>query len=87
MNKNATWDLHWFDYGCGGASFLALFLWTITRDPTIAIMLAIIGDGLAALPTIKKSWSNPETETSLNYLAASLAAGTSFFRDFELAVQ
>ena len=78
VNKDATWELHWFDYACGGASFLALFLWTITRDPTIAIVLAILADGLAALPTMKKSWSHPETETSLTYLAASLAASTSF---------
>ena len=64
VNKHAHWKLGMFDYACGLSSVLALVLWALTKDPVIAIIFAIIADGLAALPTLVKSWAHPETETS-----------------------
>jgi len=34
----------------------------------ISILFAILSDGLAAIPTIAKSWKFPETETAAVYL-------------------
>lgn len=79
FNKKAVWELHWYDYVCGAFSLLALVLWKETQQPTIAIVFAIIGDGFAGLPTFKKSWTHPETETPLAYIATAFAAATSFF--------
>ncbi len=66
--KQAYWKLGLFDWICGSFAILALALWYITGNPSIAIALAIIADLLAALPTIKKSWTHPRTETGIAYI-------------------
>ena len=78
INKNAYWKLGIFDYACGGVSILALVLWYITNEPVIAVIFAATADGLAALPTLAKAWSYPETETSAVYATALFGALTSF---------
>lgn len=78
VNPNAYWKLRPFDYICGGLSILALVLWGITKDPSVAITFAIVSDACAALPTIIKSWKNPETESGIGYLAGLASALTSF---------
>ena len=78
VNKQGFWKLGVLDYVCGAFSALALILWAVTREPTIAIILAIASDGLAALPTLIKAWSYPETETGISYVLAFVSASTSF---------
>ena len=78
VNRNGYWKLGTLDYLCGVFSALALILWALTAQPIIAIILAIISDGLAALPTLAKSWSYPETETGIAYVLAIVSASTSF---------
>jgi len=63
VSKKAYWKLELFDWACGTLSVLALVLWYLTKNPNIAILFAILSDGLAALPTLKKGWFHPETET------------------------
>jgi hypothetical protein len=70
IKRNASWQLTKFDYLCGVLSMVALVLWLITKKPEIAIIFAILSDGLAALPTLKKSWQFPETESGIVYAAA-----------------
>lgn len=70
FNKQSYWKLTTFDLLCGACSVIALILWGIIDTPRLAILFAAAGDGLAALPTIRKAWSNPETETGLTYLAS-----------------
>ena len=77
-NRDAYWKLGPLDYICGVFSALALILWVVTQQPTIAIVLAIASDGLAAVPTLIKAWSFPETETGISYVLAFLSASTSF---------
>ncbi len=74
VNKNAYWKIRAFDIYCGLLSFIGLLLWYITSVGNIAIMFGIIADGLALLPTIKKAWTNPETESAYPWLASSIAA-------------
>jgi len=78
INKKAYWKLTTFDYVCGTLSALALVLWAITKEPNAAIVLAILSDGIATIPTLTKSWTNPETETGLAYLTGLFNALTSF---------
>lgn len=78
FNKKSYWELKTFDYYCGGASVIALVLWAITKDANIAIVFAIISDGLAAAPTLIKSWTHPESETPVAYLISLLAVLTTF---------
>lgn len=69
FNKKSYWKLTAFDLGCGICSLLAIMAWAIIDSPQIAILLAAIGDGFAAIPTIRKAWTNPETETGLTFIA------------------
>ncbi|MEK6646332.1 MAG: hypothetical protein AABY84_06645 [Candidatus Firestonebacteria bacterium] len=78
INKNAYWKLEKFDYLCGFCSVLALVLWGITKEPVVAIVFAIASDGLAAVPTLIKSWKYPETETVDVYTTGLFGALTSF---------
>lgn len=78
-SPKAYWKLEKFDYICGVFAIFALILWGITRDPFIAVVFAIISDIFAAIPTIKKCFTHPETESIAAYTTAIFNAGTSFF--------
>ena len=74
FNSKAYWKLGYFDYFSGLLAVLAIVLWVLTKDPATAVLFSILADGFAALPTLKKSWQHPETETGLAYGLASLNA-------------
>lgn len=78
INKNAYWKLEKLDYICGAIAILALVLWQITDEPIVAIIFALLGDTLATLPTVMKSWRFPETESGAAYITAVFGVGTSF---------
>lgn len=78
VNKNSYWELTNFDYICGGCSILALVLWAITKNPTIAVIFAILADAAAGYPTLLKAWRYPETETAIAYVLAAISVLTSF---------
>lgn len=78
VNKNSYWKLEKFDYWCGALSFLALVLWWVTKIPEVAILFAILSDGLAAVPTLIKSWKYPETENAGPFTAGLFNSLTSF---------
>lgn len=63
-----SWKLGPFDYVCGACALAALALWAVTGDPVTAIVLSILGDAAAALPTLRKAWIAPATEDRLAYL-------------------
>ena len=79
FTKKAYWKLEKFDYVCGLFSFLALVLWYLTKNPAVAIVFAILSDGLAAIPTITKSWKHPETEHASPFFATIISVSLSFF--------
>jgi hypothetical protein len=62
------WQLGPFDYVCGACALAALALWAVSGDPAIAIVLSILGDAAAALPTLRKAWLAPATENRSTYL-------------------
>lgn len=77
-NKNAYWQLRKLDYLCGLFSLLALILWAITKEPVVAIALALASDGFAVVPTFIKSWTDPDTESSIAYSTGVFSALTGF---------
>lgn len=70
VNKESYWQITSFDIGCGFFSLLALVLWIFVNSPVAALLLAVIGDGFATLPTVLKAWRNPETESGLTFVAS-----------------
>jgi hypothetical protein len=76
--RSAMWKPTMSSYWCGLLSVIALILWRITREPNVAVGFAILSDTLAALPTLKKAWQFPETESGTIYIAGLLNILTSF---------
>lgn len=74
VNKKAQWKIGAFDLICGFLSLIGLLLWYVTRIGNIAIIFAIFADGLAALPTIVKTYRYPESENGWLYLTGFMSA-------------
>ncbi len=75
FNKNSQWKLTQLDFLCGALSIIGVILWIITKDANIAIILCIIADFLAGIPTLIKSYKAPETEHYFAYLSGAISAG------------
>ena len=69
VNKKAEWKITRFDLLCGFLSILGLTLWLITKVGNVAILFSIVADGLAAVPTLLKSYKYPETELAWPWIA------------------
>ncbi len=74
LNKKANWKLTTFDIVCGALSLIGLALWGITRVGNVAILFAILADGIAAVPTLLKAYHYPETENYQAFLFAGIAS-------------
>ncbi len=72
-NKTGYWKTTTFDYFCGFFSLVAIVLWLIIGLPVYAVLFAAISDFFAAIPTIRKSWTNPESETGIAYVMSLLS--------------
>lgn len=75
VNRKSEWKITKLDIICGGLSLLGVALWAITREGNVAILFAILADGLAAIPTVIKSYRAPETENYWVFLVAMVSAG------------
>jgi hypothetical protein len=74
VNRKAYWKLTSFDLICGSISLLALALWLLTGKGLIAIILSVAADFFAAVPTIKKSYVDPESESGFPFVLGASAA-------------
>jgi len=75
LNKKSYWKITKFDIVCGVFSLFGLILWIVTKVGNLAIVFAILADTLASFPTIKKSFTNPESETIWPYFFGAIFAG------------
>jgi hypothetical protein len=58
-----------FDAGCGLLSLVALGAWAATGRGNLAILLSILADFLAAIPTIRKAYRYPHSEHAIAFLS------------------
>lgn len=72
FNKKSEWKVTKFDLVCGALSILGVILWMITKIGNVAILMSIIADGLAALPTLVKAYKFPESEIAWPWLMTSI---------------
>lgn len=68
VNPQSYWKLTLFDIFCGTSSLLAVIFLIAAHSPQTAILLAVLGDTFALLPTLRKAWKYPETETGFTYI-------------------
>lgn len=45
------------------AAFLALIMWLVAKQPVVSVLMLCLVDSLGFLPTIRKSWGKPYSET------------------------
>ncbi|MBI3103695.1 hypothetical protein HYZ05_02020 [Candidatus Daviesbacteria bacterium] len=74
LNKKSYWRLGHLDIICGILSVIGILLWYITKTGNTAILFSILADGLAAIPTVVKSYHAPETEDYKVYLLGASSA-------------
>jgi len=48
-------------------ALLGIIPWVLTKDPTISVIIAVSIDVIAFIPTIRKTWAEPKTETPILY--------------------
>lgn len=53
-------------------SLLAIVFWLVIDQPVISLFLVIAGDILAFIPTVRKSWHDPYSETLSMYAITTL---------------
>jgi len=74
VNKKSFWKLGYLDIICAILSLSGLILWYLTKIGNVAIIFSILADGLAAVPTMAKSWCAPETEDYKVFLLTAISA-------------
>ena len=70
--KNGKKDITVSDTMVAVLSLLAIGFWVFADQPVISLILVILGDGLAFIPTVRKSWHKPYSETLSLYATNSL---------------
>lgn len=66
-NPKSAWKIGPFDVFCGLISLAGLAFWAFVNEPTIALVSFVCADQIAALPTLRKSWLAPSTESPLAF--------------------
>lgn len=74
-NSHLAWKIGTFDIFCGAVSLVGIIFWGFIHQPTIALISFTVADQIAALPTLRKSWLAPSTETAQAFLMGVLNTG------------
>lgn len=60
-------------------ALLGIIPWILTEDPTVSVIIAVSIDLVAFMPTLRKAWRYPKTETPLLYGSNVLRHGLALF--------
>jgi hypothetical protein len=71
-NPHGVWKIGAFDIFCGSISLAGLAFWAFINEPTIALVSFVCADQVAALPTLRKSWLAPSTESPWTFVMGCL---------------
>lgn len=77
--KWGTKDIKLLDIFFLFLSGVALFLWLVVDQPIWSAILATSIEILGLVPTVRKSWNNPYSETLLTYQISIVRFGVSIF--------
>ena len=59
---------------CAMLGLLAIVCWQLSGQPLLAILLCILADSFAAIPTLVKTYRNPQSEHVLSWSLITLSA-------------
>lgn len=77
--RNGNRDIHRLDVVFLVLAFLSLPLWLVVKQPVLSIVLLSSIDMLGFIPTIRKSWSDPYSETLALYVITTFRHALSIF--------
>ncbi len=66
-HHHGVWRMGPFDVLCGALSLAGIAFWAFVHEPTVALISFVVADQLAGLPTIRKSWLVPSSETAWTF--------------------
>ncbi len=72
LNKKAFWKIGVVDITCGIFCLLGILLWINTKQANLAIILSVMADFIAAIPTLIKSYKFPQTESPTIFILATI---------------
>ena len=79
IRKIGVWETSHFDWFFFFMGILGLVLWQTVHLPVLALICAMVADFAFGLPTIIKTYNDPETETPFVWVAATLSGFFSLF--------
>jgi hypothetical protein len=74
-NPRSVWRIDRFDVVCGLVSASGLVFWGLVHEPTVALVSFVMADQIAAIPTVRKSWTTPGSENPRVYAMGVLNTG------------
>lgn len=74
-NPLGAWQIDGVDVACGVVSVAGMVFWAAVHEPTVALISFVIADFIAALPTFRKSWRAPDSETPRTFVMGALNTG------------
>jgi hypothetical protein len=66
--KNGFKHIRKVDHVFLALALLGLVPWALTKDPTISVIIVVAIDLIAFMPTLRKTYKYPKTETPLLYI-------------------
>jgi len=73
-SRHGTVAITRFDLACGAISVIALIVWVGLGQAALAVLFAVIADAAGAVPTLRKAWRDPDSESALFYALVGIAA-------------
>ncbi len=70
--KNKDKDIKRVDVYLFCAALAAIPIWVITKNPTYSIIMLTVIDALSFVPTFRKTWHDPGSETFISYVLAGI---------------
>lgn len=77
VNKKAYWKTEPRDYYLMASAIIGIILWAITDNPNLALLLSLLADILAAIPTLIKVYRHPQSESWIGYAISAIGFGIS----------
>lgn len=75
-HRRGKWPVTRSDLTFGAMALLAMVGWIASGEPLVAVMLAVAADALAAVPSVKKVWVAPASESPWGYVAGTTSGVT-----------
>jgi hypothetical protein len=69
-----THNINRFDIGCLVGALSALAAYFLVDNPLVSVMIVALTDFIGFLPTMRKAYEEPHTETALTYVLSSISS-------------